>query len=72
MTKKLEVSGLTGEVIEIELEGEELKQYLADQKIEAKRLADIEAEAQAKATAKAALLDRLGITAEEAALLLTK
>jgi hypothetical protein len=72
MTKKLEVSGLTGEVIEIELEGEELKQYLADQKIEAKRLADIELEKEAKATAKAALLDRLGITAEEAALLLTK
>jgi hypothetical protein len=30
-----------------------------------------EAEAQAKATAKAALLDRLGITAEEAVLLLS-
>jgi hypothetical protein len=72
MTKKLEVFALTGEVIESELEGEELKQYLADQKAEAKRLSDIESEAQAKATAKAALLDRLGITAEEAALLLTK
>jgi len=72
MTHKMEVFALTGEVIEIKLEGEELKQYLADQKIEAKRLADIELEKEAKATAKAALLDRLGITAEEAALLLTK
>jgi len=33
--------------------------------------AEITVEAQAKATAKAALLDKLGITAEEAALLLS-
>ena len=68
----MEVFALTGEVIVSELEGEELKQYQAYQEAEAKRLADIKAEAEAKATAKAALLDRLGITAEEAALLLTK
>jgi hypothetical protein len=36
-----------------------------------KEIADHRAEAEAKATAKAALLDRLGITAEEAALLLS-
>jgi len=71
MTKKLEVSGLTGEVIEVELQGEELKQYLVDQKAEAKRLADIEADKIDKATAKAELLNRLGITAEEAQLLLS-
>jgi len=71
MTKKLEVSALTGEVIEIELEGEELKQYLADQKIEAKRLADIEIEKEEKATAKTALLAKLGISEDEAKLLLS-
>ena len=36
-----------------------------------KEIADQRAEAEAQATAKAALLDRLGITAEEAALLLS-
>jgi hypothetical protein len=68
MTKKLEVSGLTGEIIEIELKGEELKQYLTDQKIEAKRLADIETDKIAKATAKAAAegkLAALGLTTDD-------
>ena len=69
MTHKMEVFALTGETIVNELEGEELKQYLANEKAYAKQLADIELEKKAKATAKAALLDRLGITAEEAALL---
>lgn len=67
----MEVFALTGEIIESELQGEELKQYLADQKAEAKRLADIEADKIAKAQAKAQLLERLGITQAEANLLLS-
>jgi DNA gyrase/topoisomerase IV subunit B len=53
-----------------ELTGTELDAFLADQAIVQ---AEIEAEAKAvaeKAKAKAALLDKLGITADEAALLL--
>jgi hypothetical protein len=57
----------TGEVIEREMTTEELAQREADQLVTAARL---QAEAEA-ATAKAALLDRLGITAEEAKLLLS-
>jgi len=56
----------TGEVIERDMTKEEAAQYKKDQ---AERTAQI-AEIEAKATAKAALLDRLGITAEEATLLL--
>jgi hypothetical protein len=56
----------TGEIIEREMNAEELAQYEAD---EAKRLAAL-AEAEAKAAQKAALLDRLGITEDEAKLLL--
>lgn len=52
------------------LEGEELEAFLAMRKeIADSKLAEATAE-EAKATAKAALLDRLGITADEAALLL--
>lgn len=57
----------TGEVIEREMNAEELAQWEADK-------AKAEAEAQAKAqaeTAKAALLEKLGITEEEAKLLLS-
>jgi hypothetical protein len=56
----------TGEEIEREMNAEELARYEANQAAEAER-----ANAQAtKATAKQALLDKLGITAEEAQLLL--
>lgn len=57
----------TGEVIEREMNAEELAQWEADK-------AKAEAEAAAKAelaTAKAALLAKLGITEEEAKLLLS-
>ena len=56
----------TGEVIEREMNAEELAQLEADQ---AAALARQEAEA-AKAAEKAALLNRLGITEDEAKLLL--
>ena len=57
----------TGEVIEREMNAEELAQYEID-----KLAAKAEAEAAAKAAvAKAALLAKLGITEEEAKLLLS-
>ena len=56
----------TGEVIEREMNNEELAQWEADKAEAAQR----KAEAQAKAAEKAALLDRLGITEDEAKLLL--
>lgn len=56
----------TDEIIDREMTDEEYSQYQADQ---AARQAKLDEEA-AKESAKAALLDRLGITAEEAALLL--
>lgn len=57
---------VTGETVTRDMNEAELAQYKTDQ-------AQLKADAQAKAdkaTAKAALLDRLGITADEAALLL--
>ena len=62
----LEVNVLTGEEIQRNATANELKLIKAD---EAKRLADI-VDANAKTEARNALLERLGITAEEAALLL--
>ena len=56
----------TDEVIDREMNDAEYAQHL--EYLEAKAIKD--AEAEAKATAKAALLTRLGITAEEAQLLL--
>ena len=58
----------TSETIEREFTNDELAQYRADIEEYAAQLA----EAEAKATAKAALLDRLGITADEAKLLLSQ
>jgi hypothetical protein len=56
----------TNEVIDREMNDQEFAEYEEDQAASAAR----QAEAEAKATAKAALLTRLGITAEEAQLLL--
>jgi len=56
----------TGEIIERELNDAELAQHEADLAAAAARKADN----LAKENAKAALLDRLGITADEAKLLL--
>ena len=57
----------TGEEIEREMNAEELAQHKAD---EAQEIARLQAEATA-ATAKAALLTKLGITDDEAKLLLS-
>ena len=57
----------TGEIIEREMNTEELAQWETDN-----ARAEAEAEAKAEAeTAKAALLEKLGITEEEAKLLLS-
>ena len=57
----------TNEIIDREMNAAEFSQYQAEQIAEATKQAEVEA----KATAKAALLDRLGITVEEAQLLLS-
>ena len=56
----------TNEIVEREMNDAEFAQYEADQSAEVTR----QAEAEARATQKAALLDRLGITEAEARLLL--
>ena len=56
----------TDEVIDREMNDEEFAQWQADQEAEAARAA----EADAKAAQRQALLERLGITQEEAQLLL--
>lgn len=57
----------TNEIIDREMNDQEFAVYEADQAIQAAK----QAEAEAKATAKAALLERLGITQDEANLLLS-
>lgn len=57
----------TDEIIDRQMTDAEFADYEADQANSQAK----EAEQAAKATAKAALLDRLGITADEAALLLS-
>jgi hypothetical protein len=56
----------TDEVIDREMTDDEFAQYEAQKVAEATR----QAEAEAKATARQAILDRLGLTADEAAILL--
>ena len=51
----------TNEVIDREMTDDEFAQYQADQAAEVAR----EAEAQAQANAKAAILDRIGLTPDE-------
>ena len=57
----------TDEIIDREMNDDEFAQYEAEKTAELAR----QAEAEAKATAKAALLERLGITQDEANLLLS-
>ena len=56
----------TNEIIEREMNAKELNQWEADKAEVAQR----KAEAEAKATARQVILDRLGLTADEAKLLL--
>lgn len=66
----IEVNCTTGEVIERPLTAEEITQREADIQAAAAKAHDEEVAAQAAAEAKAALLTKLGITADEAKLLL--
>ena len=67
---KIEINCETGEVLEIELTDEEVKQREADARAyEAAKAAEEEAAAE-KAAAKAAIAARLGLTEEELATLL--
>ena len=66
MSKVIDVNTATGEVTEREMNAEELAQQKIDE-AEMKAIKDAE---KAKEAAKSALLQRLGITADEAALLL--
>lgn len=56
----------TNEIIERELNAEELAQQAIDEQM----ALELKAEKQAKANARQAILDRLGLTEEEARLLL--
>jgi hypothetical protein len=67
---KIVVDCSTGKVSEIELTAEEVAQREADAQAFAEAKAAEDADKAAKAAEKAALLERLGITAEEATLLL--
>ena len=71
MTSKIIVDCSTGEVQEIALTADEIKEREAMAKEYADQKAAEEVIATAKAAAKVELLDRLGITAEEAKLLLS-
>ena len=64
--KKTVVNCETGEVYEVDLTPEEIE----INRIEDEKIANAKAEAEAKATARQALLSKLGITQEEAQLLL--
>ena len=61
--------GIDGE--RVKLEGDELAEYLANEAAAIKKEKDQAKADKAAADAKAALLTKLGITAEEAALLLS-
>ena len=65
--KVTEYDALTKEVIERPFNADEIAEYEAREA----KFAAIKAEAEAKAEAKAALLERLGITEDEAKLLLS-
>jgi hypothetical protein len=56
----------TDEIIDREMNDDEFAQFKADQATRSNELAEVES----KASAKSAVLERLGITADEAALLL--
>ena len=67
---RIEINCETGVESIIELTDAEVAQMKKDAAAAETRRAEEAAQAEANATAKAALLDRLGITAEEAKLLL--
>ena len=67
---RIEVNCSTGEVLEIELTDAEVAELAYQAELAADQKAEDDRIAAEKAEAKAALLERLGITADEAKLLL--
>jgi len=67
---RIEVNCTTGEVLEIELTDAEVAELAYQAELAADAKAEEDRIAAQRAADKAALLDRLGITADEAALLL--
>lgn len=67
---RIEVNCTTGEVLEIDLTDAEVAELAAQAALAAEQKAEDDRIAAERAVAKAALLERLGITADEAALLL--
>ena len=67
---RIEVNCTTGEVLEIELTDVEVAELAYQAELAADKKAEDDRIAAERAVAKAALLTRLGITADEAALLL--
>jgi Mn-containing catalase len=55
----------TGEITEVELTANEIKELQKKQALAEKETKAEEAEAKEKATAKAAILDRIGLTVDE-------
>ena len=70
MPTKLVIDCATGAVEEVELTAEEIAQREADAAAYAEAKAKEEAEKAAKEAERAAILEKLGLTAEEAAVLL--
>jgi phage-related tail fiber protein len=70
MTITVEINAVTGEEVSREMTTAEQKIQDAYVKVQSDKEAAKQAEAEANATAKAELLARLGITADEAKLLL--
>ena len=67
---RIEVNCTTGEVLEIELTDAEVAELAYQAELSADKKAEDDRIAAERAVAKAALLERLGMTADEAALLL--
>ena len=68
---RIEINCETGEVLEIELTDAEVAELAYQAELAADAKAEADRVAAEKAVAKSALLERLGITADEATLLLS-
>jgi len=69
MSTRIEIDAITGEITEHKLTASEIEQQETDRIAYEVEQANKEAEATVKAIARTALLQRLGITEEEAELL---
>ena len=67
---RIEHNAATGVIQEIELTAKEIKDLEAQRVIEAAKMAELEAEINARNAARQAVLDKLGLTADEVKALL--